>query len=454
MHKSNLKEQFFKEIKLHYKLNHRNIIKLHRVFENENFMFLVLELAKNGSLQEVIDLQQSLSEVEVKLYLGQIIAGIKYIHECGIIHRDLKPANLLLTEKNEIKIADFGLAAVVPTYRSKRKTFCGTPFYIAPEIIQKNGHSLEVDYWSLGVTIYNMIFGQCPFYSDNADEIYLQVLNKKLEFPTGISRDARELIRGLLDKDYKQRWKFEDISRCKFLTRKTLLDQCFTESNASKKVQRSKTEFNDSKICESFRGKNLINSTIENKIEKLPSIDNHLPTRETLAMNYVCFNNRTEVAVISYDKSIQVLFADSTSVSFNLNDEYYHYRRNRLLSEFDKIAFSESPSNLTEKHKVLLELRSRFGDLDGGPKRINGNPVFLNGCIENPNGMLFMFSDGSYEFFMRTDSQLKIYLVKSQWQYLYKREERVSEGVMRENSDPEISIILTEIRNLILNNNI
>lgn len=108
--------------------------------------------------------------------------GVKYIHDKKVVHRDLKPANLVLTFDMKLKIADFGLASHIRGDK-RRMTFCGTPFFIAPEILDKqHGHSFEVDYWCIGIILYNMVYQKCPFESDKVNEVYRQITEDKVVF--------------------------------------------------------------------------------------------------------------------------------------------------------------------------------------------------------------------------------------------------------------------------------
>ena len=216
--KHNLHDQFTKEIRIHFELEHPNIVKLIKVFENKSHMYLVLELGQNGTLLDLIERRKSLSELEIKFYLRGILQGLKFIHDKNILHRDLKPANLVLTEKMEIKIADFGLAAYAPKTKRKRKTFCGTPYFIAPEIITKEGHSFEVDYWSLGIVLYHMITGVCPFQSEIPEEVYKMILKGVYEANNYCSVELNEVITSLLQKEPQKRGNYQTLSESAFLS--------------------------------------------------------------------------------------------------------------------------------------------------------------------------------------------------------------------------------------------
>lgn len=124
----------------------------------------------------------------------------RYLHSQGIIYRDLKLENLLLDKDGHIKIADFGLCKEEITYGSTTKTFCGTPEYLAPEVLEDNDYGLAVDWWGTGVVMYEMICGRLPFYNRDHDVLFTLILMEEVKFPRNISAEARSLLSGLLAK--------------------------------------------------------------------------------------------------------------------------------------------------------------------------------------------------------------------------------------------------------------
>jgi tRNA A-37 threonylcarbamoyl transferase component Bud32 len=149
--------QFQTELQIHSKMRHPNIVQFHRAFSYEKCTYIVLELCPNGSLMDMVKKRKYVTEPEVRFWTVQMAGGIKYMHGKGIIHRDLKMGNIFLDKDMNIKIGDFGLAALLMSGKDmvavRRTTLCGTPNYIAPEILEKNkaGHDHAVDIWSLGI---------------------------------------------------------------------------------------------------------------------------------------------------------------------------------------------------------------------------------------------------------------------------------------------------------------
>ena len=138
-----------------------------------------------------------LHELEVKCYIVMICNGIKYLHSKKIIHRDLKLGNLFLNEKMEVKIGDFGLATKIEVDGERKRTVCGTPNYMAPEVLKgDDGHSFEVDIWAIGVIMYTLIIGKAPFVTNETKATYKKILSTNYTFPSNslISEPAKDLI--------------------------------------------------------------------------------------------------------------------------------------------------------------------------------------------------------------------------------------------------------------------
>lgn len=180
----------------------------------------MLELCHNQSLNELLKRRKRLHELEVQCYTVQIISALKYLHSHRIIHRDLKLGNLFLNDKMELKLGDFGLATKLDFDGEKKRTICGTPNYIAPEVLEgKNGHSYEVDIWSLGVIIYTLIIGKPPFETTDVKATYRRIKQNSYSFPEhiNISDQARDLIQKILNGDPKMRPNLDEILAHEFL---------------------------------------------------------------------------------------------------------------------------------------------------------------------------------------------------------------------------------------------
>lgn len=157
-----------------------------------------------------------LTEPEVRFYLLQLIDGLRYVHESQIVHRDLKLGNMFLTENMTLKIGDFGLAARVDTETDV--TICGTPNYIAPEVLNRQGHDFKADLWAMGCIMYAMLVGQPPFETRRLPETYSRIANNMYTFPQWVSRSARSLINKLLAPNPADRPTLEQVLKHDFFT--------------------------------------------------------------------------------------------------------------------------------------------------------------------------------------------------------------------------------------------
>ncbi|OTB06661.1 hypothetical protein M426DRAFT_54823 [Hypoxylon sp. CI-4A] len=208
---SKMEQKFQTELQIHSKMQHRNIVQFLRAFSFESCTYLILELCPNGSLMDMVKRRKGLTEPEVRFYSVQIAGAIKYMHAKGIIHRDLKMGNIFLDKDMNAKIGDFGLAALLVTGKDmqtiRRTTLCGTPNYIAPEILEKGkkGHDHMVDIWSLGIIMFAMLTSKPPFQSSTTDEIYRRAKNRDYEWPKPessnkyISQEAKDVVATMLE---------------------------------------------------------------------------------------------------------------------------------------------------------------------------------------------------------------------------------------------------------------
>eukprot|EP00300_Choanocystis_sp_HF-7_P006667 c14836_g1_i1.p1 GENE.c14836_g1_i1~~c14836_g1_i1.p1 ORF type:complete len:347 (+),score=76.36 c14836_g1_i1:37-1077(+) len=184
-------------------LDHPFVVNMLGVFQNPRSIFMVLEYVPGGELFSLLRKENKFSNDVSVFYAGQVALAFEYMHSQNIVYRDLKPENLLIGGDGYLKVTDFGFAKVV---EDRTWTLCGTPEYLAPEIIQSRGHGKGVDWWALGILIYEMLAGYPPFYDDTPFGIYQKILHGNLEFPSDFSKSARDLIRKLLQKDRTKRF--------------------------------------------------------------------------------------------------------------------------------------------------------------------------------------------------------------------------------------------------------
>ncbi|XP_072110839.1 serine/threonine-protein kinase PLK4 [Mobula birostris] len=202
MHKVGMVQRVRNEVEIHCQLKHPSILELYNYFEDNNYVYLVLEMCHNGEMSRYLkNRKASFSEDEAQHFMHHIVTGMLYLHSHGILHRDLTLSNLLLTSDMNIKIADFGLATQLKMPTEKHFTMCGTPNYIAPEIATHSAHGLESDVWSLGCMFYTFLVGKPPFDTDTVKNTLNKVMLADYEMPTFVSSEAQDLIYQLLRKN-------------------------------------------------------------------------------------------------------------------------------------------------------------------------------------------------------------------------------------------------------------
>eukprot|EP01147_Barroeca_monosierra_P000307 gene307-3676_t len=219
--KHRAKEKLRSEVQIHKSLNHKHVVGFHSFFEDDNNVYILLELCPNQSMMELHKRRRALTEAECRYYLVQIVLGTKYMHRCKVIHRDLKLGNLFLGPCMDVKVGDFGLATTVTYDGERKKTLCGTPNYIAPEILEgRRGHSFEVDIWSIGCILYTLLIGKPPFETRDIKTTYRKIRHNDYTIPpsANISSDAENLIRILLHPEPSKRPGLDAILEHPFIT--------------------------------------------------------------------------------------------------------------------------------------------------------------------------------------------------------------------------------------------
>ena len=205
-----LAHYFVNERRIMLTIDHPFIVKMVKTLKNDYFCFFLIEYINGISLEDYLRKNIQLSKIynieETKFYIASLLITIDYLHNKMIAHRDIKPNNIMIDGNGYLKLIDFGTAKVCKDYTS---TVIGTPHYIAPEILKGKGYSMSCDYWSIGITIYQLFYGKFPFGNNAKDiiEIYKETVNQPLIFPINSSsfKEVNELISNLLKKKVKER---------------------------------------------------------------------------------------------------------------------------------------------------------------------------------------------------------------------------------------------------------
>lgn len=212
---SSLAENVKREISIMSRLHHPNIVRLHEVLATKTKIYFVMEFAKGGELFSKIE-KGRFSEDLSRRYFQQLISAVGYCHSRGVFHRDLKPENLLLDENGNLKVSDFGLSAVTDQIRPDGllHTLCGTPAYVAPEILGKKGYDgAKVDVWSCGVILFVLVAGYLPFNDPNLMVMYKKIYKGEFRCPRWFSPELRRFLSRLLDTNPETRITVDEILR-------------------------------------------------------------------------------------------------------------------------------------------------------------------------------------------------------------------------------------------------
>ena len=279
-------DPIYSEIEIQSKIRHPNIVRILYANENDKYFDIVLEYAKNGNLFYYIQNNKHLSESKSFNIFIQIVNAIYFLHKNNFIHRDIKPENILLFENNIAKLCDFGWCV---EFKDKpRNTFCGTTEYMAPEMIDEKKYGKEIDIWSLGILLYEMLHGHSPFKPDkpgfNDNDVIDNIKNKKnIKYNNKISSECIDLINHLIDKNIKKRYSLNDILNSNFVKNFESQKFCLLPKNIND-FQRNKSNKNLNSINTSRTHHSNNYFTEKNNIEnnKLTYVNRRNNSRKNL----------------------------------------------------------------------------------------------------------------------------------------------------------------------------
>ena len=314
----------YDEINIHSKLLHENIIKVYNIFEDEESINIIMEYAQNGNLYQLIKKEKNgFSEAKAFDYFIQMINAVYYLHSNNIIHRDIKPENILISKDNKLKLCDFGWAKELTL--ENRSTFCGTMEYMAPEIVGSENYDYSVDIWSLGILLYELLFGHSPFKGNSTNNIILNIKSHELNYDDKnkkISNSCKDLIQHLLNMNPQKRLKIKDI-----------LEHPFIKKHSKKKYDKIQNQLSK-KI-------NDVNDNIFINEEK--KLDNNLDNKKLTRSNTLSINLITEPKFRkNFISSKELIFKD-----ININN-------------INELENSKKNNNNKHKSNKQLEILAKF----------------------------------------------------------------------------------------------
>lgn len=203
--------QMNREIEIMYQVHHPHLMQLINHFEDDDKFFMVMPFASKGQLYTLLRRQVRFDQRTAAQYMRETIAAVKYLHEHKIIHRDIKPENLLLDQNYRVKLSDFGWSNFKED-DDTRKTYCGTPEYLAPEMVKKQPHDYSIDIWSLGVLLFEFLAGYAPFTGASHTELFTNIKRLKINWPVDFPPLAKNLVTRILKLNPKERPSLDEIS--------------------------------------------------------------------------------------------------------------------------------------------------------------------------------------------------------------------------------------------------
>ena len=374
--KLNSLDGIYKEIYIQSRIDHPNVLPILYVNETSSDFDLVLEYASGGSLFHFIRRKKYLNESLAFSLFIQVINAVYFLHKNNLIHRDIKPENILLFDNNIIKLCDFGWCVKLEEGQ-QRGTFCGTTEYMSPELVNHEEYSKEIDVWSLGVLLYEMVHGYSPFRPDKPNfkpkDVIENIRLHKLKFNKNVGEKCKELIYHLLDENPNKRYKVEDIFYSDFVKFYEERKYGFPDNFLIEKYKFKVTKNNIFNIYNDLENKNKINNTLfpgnyiikkENEIKECTSEKNNL------------LNNEKNVYLIN-DKNLKKINKKEIKESFsdkNIKNENKLYekklKKNNTTQYFHPLKSIEKKMNLINldfsksKKKRQVRIKTSFNKID------------------------------------------------------------------------------------------
>lgn len=458
--KQRRRQKLMSEIKIHRSLHHQNIVTFDHFFEDSENVYILLELCPNQTMSELLRRRKRLTELEVQCYLLQIISALSYIHGKKVIHRDLKIGNLLISEKMEIKLGDFGLASKLDFEGQKKKTICGTPNYIAPEVLEgKIGHSYEVDIWSLGVIMYTLLVGKPPFETNDVKKTYNLIKMNAYSFPDhiSISEEAKSLITQILKTEPTRRPSLTEILDHEFFHMNSSIPKLLPISTLAvppseayiKKYNPVPHYQPEAPASDTVPARsNLLSSRkFANNTEKLGKLATSINSCETSSVwvkKWIDYSSKYGLGYLLSNGDAGVYFNDSTKMILPHNCKTFQYI-DRGTNKKDIVLVNSLISYPQELHKKLTLLQNFKSYLEGeslGKEVLTESPTnYVKKWLRTKRAILFRFADKTVQVSFQDQTEVILSNKSKVLTYVNKRKERVTMPINKalETSDGEMA---------------
>ena len=387
-------EQLNLEIKIMYKVHHPHIMQLINHFEDDNNFFMIMPYASRGQLYTLLKKNVKLEQKMTAQFIRETISAVKYLHEHNIIHRDIKPENILLDQNYRVKLSDFGWSNFCNP-DEKRKTFCGTPEYLSPEMVMKLPHDYRVDIWSLGVLLFECLAGYPPFTGQNEIELFRNIKQLKIKWPIDFPPLAKNLVSKILKINPEERPSLDEILKHSWFHHnpmiRPLLINKLTNERRILESHLINYKPNDEKIKEKMdilfpdlKGENKLEEKENEKMDKdakrkaniikMKEIYNNL-NQSFYFNDAIMENNNKNNDKNSNDKNINELKAEHEKEKEELNRVIINLNKRIKELENEKTVFKSENNKLkeeiskykdiTEKEKIIeTEKKELFNEIE------------------------------------------------------------------------------------------
>ena len=459
-------KRIYDEINIQSRIHHQNIVRLLNVKENDKSIYLIMEYANTGSLFKYIRDKQCLSEEESFKFFSQIINAIYFLHKNDFIHRDIKPENILIFDNKVCKLCDFGCC--VELNGKQRSTYCGTTEYMSPEIVNKMEYSKEIDIWSLGILLYEMIHGYSPFNPNNEYYNTKEVIDKikihDLHFDINISKECKDLICHLLDKNAKNRYKIEDIFNSDFIKKYEKKKLYFTNEKYINNTNENKLNLTDIKksnntllLSSLIENDNLLNKTLFNNIKYSSPKKYNMKNK----INNVIFNNvinRNPNNQNSLNENANNELSSSREINRNINIIKSNNKSLNSSKDNDSDLFNSQQNIKTVK---VTKLNTNYVPNDSIEPNISNVKKINNNLDLTRNNSLFNSAS-----LKNTNTKFERHLINVKHQSIKTKENKINElnplnfennikkEINKDNKSNSMKSILQTTRKENINNNI
>ena len=340
--KANIEEKpyFRREVEVMYKIHHPNVIKLYSHFEDNNFCYFIMEYIAKGNMFGLIptDKKKRISTQLVANLIKDIISAVYFLHNMSppIIHRDIKPENVLLAENFVAKLTDFGWSNYIQEDQ-KRTTVCGTPIYLAPEIIKEQGHDERVDIWCIGVLLFELTTGTVPFPGNDIESLENNILKLRIQWPKEINVDAKNLISKILKLDPNARISLSDMLKHPFITKYIPnASECLIKPDESLKYKPFVVSKDDPNNWDPVvhEANEIVNDNNKTNQEKVPTDNNKQKKKEFYLENFKSLKEKYDLLEKEF-----ILLKNQENESGNkpCEDQYVMNLKNILKEKEDKV---------------------------------------------------------------------------------------------------------------------